>query len=123
MKVAALPLCLLLAATALAQARCRSSSRAQARPAGAGLKDALSGKTFNVDLADGTRWRLEYKANGYFFVNTSTGFNGTGDWRADEERLCTRLRGGEMSCNEVRDAAGTLYLRRNSGEVIALKQR
>ena len=58
-------------------------------PAAPALKAALAGKTFNVDLADGTRWRLEYKANGYFFLNTSTGFNGTGDWRADDERLCT----------------------------------
>ena len=118
------PLCLLLAATALAQGALPiefpSTSKAMSAPA---LRDALSGKAVNVDLADDTRWRLEYKANGYFFVNTSTGFSGTGDWRADEERLCTRLRGGEMSCNEVRDAAGTLYLRPNSGEVIALTQR
>jgi hypothetical protein len=87
------------------------------------LKEAIAGKTFNVDLADGSRWRLEYKANGYFFVNTSTGFNGSGDWRADDERLCTRLRGRDMSCNEVRDAGGVLHLRRDSGEVIALRQR
>jgi hypothetical protein len=87
------------------------------------LKDALAGKTFNVELADGTRWRLEYKTNGYFFVNTSTGFNGSGDWRTDDERLCSRLRGREPSCNEVRDAGGVLFLKRDSGEVIALRQR
>ena len=89
----------------------------------AALKDSIAGKTFNVELADGTRWRLEYKANGYFFVNTSTGFNGSGEWSAEDDRLCTRLRGNERSCNEVRDAGGVLHLKRNSGEVIALKRR
>ena len=89
--------------------------------AAATLKESLAGRTFNVALADGSRWRLEYKANGYFFVNTSSGFNGTGDWRADDERLCARLRGGQMSCNEVRAAGGVLFLKRDSGEVIALR--
>ena len=64
-----------------------------------------------------------YKANGHFFVNTSTGFNGTGEWRAEDERLCTRLRGRDLSCDEVRDAGGTPYLERDSGDVIAWKQR
>jgi hypothetical protein len=81
------------------------------------------GARASVDLADGSRWRLEYKANGYFFVNTSSGFNGTGDWRAEDERLCSRLRGRETSCNEVRDVAGVLHLKRDSGEVIALRAR
>ena len=114
----------LCAGAALAQASLPIEFPADSKPLSAGaLKDALAGRTFNVDLADGSRWRLEYKANGYFFVNTSSGFNGTGDWRAEDERLCTRLRGGDLSCNEVRDAGGVLHLKRNSGEVIALKAR
>jgi hypothetical protein len=107
---------------ALAQASLPLEFPADSKPlTAAALKDAIAGRTFNVDLADGSRWRLEYKANGYFFVNTSGGFNGTGDWRAEDERLCTRLRGGDLSCNEVRNAGGVLHLKRNSGEVIALK--
>jgi hypothetical protein len=89
----------------------------------AALKEAIAGKTFDVDLADGSHWRLEYKPNGYFFVNTGSGFNGTGEWRADEARLCSHLRGYPMSCNEVREAGGVLYLKRDSGEVIAFKRR
>jgi hypothetical protein len=89
----------------------------------AALKEAIAGKTFDVDLADGSHWRLEYKPNGYFFVNTGSGFNGTGEWRADEARLCSHLRGNPMSCNEVREAGGVLYLKRDSGEVIAFKRR
>jgi hypothetical protein len=118
------PVALLAAGAALAQASLPVEFPATAKPlAAAALKDAIAGKIFKVDLADGTHWRLEYKANGYFFVNTSPGFNGTGDWRADDERLCARLRGREMSCNEVRDVGGVLHLKRDSGEVIALKPR
>jgi hypothetical protein len=120
----ALPVALsgFLAATALAQVTLPLEFPAEAKPvAAAALKESIAGRTFNVALADGTRWRLEYKANGYFFVNTSGGFNGAGDWRADDERLCSRLRGGQMSCNEVRSVGGLLFLKRDSGEVIALK--
>jgi len=114
----------LCAGAALAQVALPIEFPAGSRPMpAAALKDAIAGRTFNVDLADGSHWRLEYKANGYFFVNTSGGFNGTGDWRAEDERLCTRLRGREPSCNEVHDAGGVLHLKRNSGEVIALRAR
>ena len=114
----------LCAGAALAQASLPIEFPAGSKPVpAAALKDTLAGRTFNVDLADGSHWRLEYKANGYFFVNTSSGFNGTGDWRAEDDRLCTRLRGGETSCNEVRDVGGVLHLKRNSGEVIALRAR
>ena len=37
------------------------------------LRGRISGKVFKVKLADGTTWRLEYKANGYAFVDTSRG--------------------------------------------------
>jgi hypothetical protein len=116
--------CALCSAAALAQATLPIEFPADSKPlSAAALKDAIAGRTFNVELADGSRWRLEYKTNGYFFVNTSSGFNGTGDWRAEDARLCTRLRGGDLSCNEVRDAGGVLHLKRDSGEVIALKAR
>src|SRR4029453_12396437 len=98
------PLSFLCAGAVVAQATLPVEFPAAGRPLPAGaLKDAVAGKTFNVDLADGTRWRLEYKPNGYFFVNTSSGFNGTGQWRAEEGRLCAQLRGRDTSCNEVRD--------------------
>ena len=116
--------CALCSAAALAQATLPIEFPADSKPlSAAALKDAIAGRTFNVELADGSRWRLEYKTNGYFFVNTSSGFNGTGDWRAEDARLRTRLRGGDLSCNEVRDAGGVLHLKRDSGEVIALKAR
>jgi hypothetical protein len=122
MKALSVALCGFCTAAAFAQATLPLEFPAEAKPvAAATLKESIAGRTFNVALADGSRWRLEYKTNGYFFVNTSGGFNGTGDWRADDERLCSRLRGGQMSCNEVRALGGLLSLKRDSGEVIALK--
>ena len=71
------PVWTLCAGVALAQASLPVEFPAGSKPlAATALKDAVAGRTFNVDLADGSRWRLEYKANGYFFVNTSSGFNG-----------------------------------------------
>jgi len=87
-------------------------------PTAGQIKQYLSDKTFRVQLADGNTWRLEYKSNGYFFVNTSTGFNGSGQWQAEDGRLCGHLKGRDRGCNEVRLQGGLLFLKRDSGEVI-----
>jgi hypothetical protein len=84
------------------------------------LKQKVSGKTFAVKLANGTSWKLEYKSNGYYFVNTSTGFNGSGAWQVTEGQLCGQPRGEPMTCNDVRERADGLVLKRQSGEVIVL---
>jgi hypothetical protein len=92
-------------------------------PGAAEVRKHLEGKVFDVGLADGTSWRLEYKSNGYFFVNTSTGFNGSGQWQAEDGRLCGQLRGGDRSCNEVRFSQDRMHLKRNSGEVIQYRAK
>lgn len=73
---------------------------------------------FNIKLAAGNSWRLEYKANGFFYVNTSTGFNSSGPWEAEDGRLCGQLRGRDRACNGVRLDQGPLHLKRDSGEII-----
>lgn len=78
----------------------------------------LDDKVFNIKLADGNSWRLEYRANGYFYVNTSTGFNGSGQWQAEDGRLCGQLKGRDRGCNDVRFDQGLLHLKRDSGEII-----
>ena len=90
-------------------------------PGAAELRKHLEGKVFGVSLADGSSWRLEYKSNGYFFVNTSTGFNGSGQWEAEDGRLCGQLRGADRSCNDVRFLQDLMHLKRNSGEIIQPK--
>ena len=108
-------------ATATAPAGAPSEFPADARPISADdLARKLSGKVFNVELQNGVRWRLDYKSNGYVFVNVSTGGTASGPWRAEDGRVCTHIRGGSPSCNEVRDQGQRLYLKRDNGEVIAL---
>ena len=42
------------------------------------MTELIAGNTFSVKLTGGASWRLEYTAGGYYFVNTSGGFNGKG---------------------------------------------
>ncbi len=120
MKALVLSLSVLAVASASAQTVPKEFPADGTAPPAAELKERFAGKVYSVTLADGTHWRIDYKSSGYFFVDTSTGFHGTGDWHADDGKLCSRLRGANLSCNEVRDVGGVIYLKRDSGEVIAL---
>jgi hypothetical protein len=110
----------LAVASALAQAVPKEFPAEGTTAPAAALKERFAGKVYAATLADGTRWRIDYKSNGYFFVDTSTGFRGSGDWHTDDGKLCSRLRGANLSCNEVREVGEVIYLKRDSGEVIAL---
>lgn len=85
----------------------------------AALKEKLAGKVFNVKLHNGDGWRLEYRTNGFFHVNVGS-FSSSGPWDTDGSKLCAKLRGQDTACNEIRQSGDTLYLKRTSGEVIAL---
>ncbi len=108
---------------------CAALVCAQDFPVGASMPSAdelqqhVAGRVFDVKLADGTDWRLQYTGNGYFYVDTSKGFKGTGTWRVEEGRLCGHLRGRDPSCNEVRLHDGVLHMRRDSGEMIRFVPR
>ncbi len=82
------------------------------------LKQRLGSNVFSVKLADGTSWRLEFKSTGYFWVDTSSGFKGTGEWTAEDGKLCSQLRGRDRACNDVRIHQNLLTLKRDSGEII-----
>jgi hypothetical protein len=82
----------------------------------------VSGTTFDTQLYDGTRVRLEYKANGYLFLN-APGFANSGPWRAEDSRICSQMKNAAASCNEVREQGKRLYVKRDNGEVIALNPR
>jgi hypothetical protein len=100
------------------------ATSAQAFPDGAAsptadeIRARLSGTVFSVALADGNSWRLQYTGNGYFYVDTNQGFRATGEWRAEDGRLCGQLRGRDPGCNEVRVHQGVLHLKRDSGEIV-----
>jgi hypothetical protein len=91
---------------------------------GDALRQALSDRKYSVNLADGSSWKLEYKSNGYFFVNTSTGFNGSGTWKLEDGRLCTSGRDIPASCGFVQQRGDSLFMKRSSnGEIIELRPR
>ena len=87
-----------------------------------GVTRKISGKTFDWQMKNGTKVRLEYKSNGYVFVN-APGYANSGPWRVEESRICSHMRGAAASCNEVREQGQRLYLKRDNGEVIALDPR
>lgn len=78
----------------------------------------LAGKVFAVKLKDGASWRVEYKANGYYFFNHSNGFADSGEWKTSDGKLCHNGRKGGASCNEVRLRDELMLLKRDNGDVV-----
>ncbi len=113
-----------IGALLLAGAAARGFPEGASAPTAADLKQHVVGKVFDVKIADGTTWRLEYKDSGYFWVNTSTGFADSGTWDAQDGKLCTeRKRGNGRSCNDVRIKDGQMHLKRDNGEFIVFVAR
>lgn len=116
-------------AVALALSALAFSAAAQDFPAGARspsaeeLQKTLADKVFDVKLANGNSWRLEYKSSGYFFINVSNGFSDSGKWKPESGRLCQELRKVNAGCNDVRLVADALFMKRDSGEIIEFVPR
>jgi hypothetical protein len=70
----------LVAASALLTAHAQSFDEGATTPSAEELKTLLAGQIFTVNRPDGNNWRLEFKANGYFFVNTNSGYADSGEW-------------------------------------------
>ena len=85
------------------------------------LRERLAGKVFRATLHDGSTWRLEYKTNGYAFIDVGNGFRDTGNWRVEDGKLCGEWRRVTGGCNEVRVGDDAVYIKRMNGEVVALK--
>ena len=115
---------LLLPLASLAQTAMPTEFPADALSANADdLRARISGKIFRVKPADGSSWRIEYKANGYAFIDTSNGFRDTGTWRVEDGKLCSDWHKVNGGCSEVRIRGESIYLKRvSNGEVIALVQ-
>jgi hypothetical protein len=100
------------------------ASHAQGFPDGASslpateLAQRFSGKTFNVKLADGGTWHVEYKADGSFSLAMNNGFKDTGDWRTEDGKICSKGRKIGSSCNDVRINSDNIFLKRDSGEIV-----
>jgi len=82
------------------------------------IQQRFSGKTFNVKLADGGTWHVEYKADGGFSLKMNNGFSDSGEWKAEDGKICSKGRRIGSSCNEVRTTADAIFLKRDSGEIV-----
>ena len=82
------------------------------------LQQRVAGKAFTVRLADGTHWDIAFTSAGGLSVETSKGFKGSGDWKADEGKLCSQMRAQDLRCGEARLFENFLYVKRADGEVI-----
>lgn len=108
----------------LAMACVSFASRAEEFPDGVAILTAqevtsrVSGKVFTVKLKDGASWRIDYKANGYYFFNHSRGGTDTGEWKTEDGKLCHNGRKAGPSCNEVRLKDDGLLLKRDNGDVV-----
>ena len=83
------------------------------------LGAALSGKVFAVNPAKGPTWRWQFDANGQFSINIGN-YSDSGKWSTKESSICQQTP-KNSGCNEIRGKDNVLYLKRDSGEVVALK--
>jgi hypothetical protein len=113
----------LVAASALLNVQAQTFGEGMATPSADELKTLLAGNTFTVDRPDGNHWRLEFKSNGYFFVNTNSGYADSGEWKTEDGKICSQPKKGTAACNEVRMDKGALTLKRTNGEIVIYKRK
>lgn len=82
------------------------------------IQQRFAGKTFDVKLADGGSWHVEYKGDGSFRLKMNNGFSDTGDWKTEDGKICSKGRKIGSSCNEIRTQGDTIFLKRDSGEIV-----
>lgn len=91
---------------------------------GDGLKALVSGKTFRAQPSSGPAWKIQYRDNGFAYLDVANGYRDTGKWRIDGGMLCAdwQKTANPTPCNEVREISpGTLILLRGNGELLTMK--
>lgn len=119
MKSLALPF-LLFSTAALAQSSPTEFPEGATAVAPEALKGSVADKVFSVKPSKGERWRWQFNANGYFYINIGN-FSDSGKWETKDSSLCTEGKQIKASCNEVRAKGAELYLKRDNGEVVKLE--
>ena len=72
--------------------------------------------------ADGQEMRLQYKDNGFAFIDTNRGFRDTGKWRVEGKNVCTDWSRAPSGCGEARAKGEIVHIRRvSNNEVLMLK--
>jgi hypothetical protein len=113
----------LVAASASLNLHAQTFGEGMTTPSAQELKTLLAGNNFTVDRPDGNHWRLAFKSNGYFFVNTNSGYADSGEWKVEDGKLCAQPKNGTPGCNEARLDKGVLTMKRPNGEIITYKRK
>jgi hypothetical protein len=92
-------------------------------PSAQAITEHLAGRVFAYKLSTGADVRVEFNGNGYFFVNSSGGFDDSGKWAPEDGKLCGTLKKLGPFCNEARMSDGVFYARRGNGEIIRYEPR
>jgi hypothetical protein len=95
---------------------------ASTEPPAAELRKLLSDKAFDIKTARGAAWRIQIRDNGSFDITVGA-FEDAGEWTTEDGKWCTRPRKGQPACNEMRVAGGSLYMKRDNGEIVQFLPR
>ena len=111
--------------SSLAQAQVQTDFPPETRiPDAAAIRQQLADRSFEVKLADGSSWRIEFKSSGYMFLDTSKGVRDSGTWRSEDGQWCFDMQKFGKGCNTTREKDSQLYFKRiSNGEVVGLVPR
>lgn len=85
------------------------------------LRTRVAGKVFNAQPAQGVSWKLDYRANGYMFLETSSGYRDTGTWSVEGDKLCGHWQKLGPSCSTTRVNDEVIYIKRvSNGEIVRM---
>lgn len=113
----------LIAVTGLCNVHAQTFGEGMTTPTAEEIHKLLAGNAFTVDRPDGNHWRLEFKANGYYFINTHSGFADSGQWKVENGKLCSQPQKSAAGCSEARLNNGLLVFKRANGEIVTYKPK
>jgi hypothetical protein len=114
---------LLIAATGFSNLHAQSFGEGMTTPSVEEMHKLLSGNAFTVDRPDGNHWKIEFKANGYYFMNTNSGYSDSGEWKVENGKLCAQPKKTPAGCSEAKLNNGLLVLKRPNGEIVTYKPK
>ena len=85
------------------------------------LSARIGGKVHRIKFFDGSAARVDYKANGYAYLDMSSGYRDSGKWRVDGTKFCVEWQKASSGCSEARLKGDTVFVKRvSNGEIISL---
>ena len=82
------------------------------------LTTRLANKVFTVKWANGVTSRLDFRSNGYVYMNVGSD-SSSRTWRTEDKKLCSSAKGEEI-CNEMRLDGDQVIMKARSGEIVRL---